>query len=149
MNVVLIEPEIHFNTGNIGRTCVGTSSTLHLVGKLGFSLAAPQIRRSGLDYWPKLKLRLYNSFSDFLDGLPNSARLFFFSAEGEKTIWNAQFTSDAYLIFGKESAGLPAAIREKYKDSLYRVPIAPDIRSLNLGTTAGIVLYEALRQTSV
>jgi tRNA (cytidine/uridine-2'-O-)-methyltransferase len=147
MNVVLLEPEIHFNTGNIGRTCVGTGTTLHLVGKLGFSLAAPQIRRSGLDYWAKLDLKLHNNFETFLETLAEDAKLYFFSAEGKKSFWDAEFTEDSYLIFGKESAGLPKAIREKYQERLYQVPINKEIRSLNLGTTAAVALFEALRQT--
>lgn len=147
MNVVLIEPEIHFNTGNIGRTCVATGSTLHLVGKLGFSLDSAQIRRSGLDYWPKLDLRLHADFEVFLDAVPEGAGLFLFSAEGAGSYWDAVFGAGDFLVFGKESAGLPAQLRERFRDSLYRVPVSSQVRSLNLGTAAGIVLYEALRQT--
>ncbi len=147
MNVVLIEPEIHFNTGNIGRTCVGTGTTLHLVGPLGFSLDSAQIRRSGLDYWAKLDLKRHKDFGAFAASLPQGAPLFFFSAEAGKEYWEAEFHPGSFLVFGRESVGLPEAIREKYRDRLYRVPHSGDIRSLNLGTAAAVALYEALRQT--
>lgn len=149
MNVVLVEPEIHFNTGNIGRTCVGTGTTLHLVGKLGFSLDCAQIRRSGLDYWPKLKLRLHESFDVFLGSLEPDASLLFFSAEAPKVHWDAPYVPDGYLVFGKESVGLPRELRDRYRDRLYRVPHSKDIRSLNVSSAAAVVLYEALRRTAV
>ena len=148
MNVVLVEPEIHFNTGNIGRTCVGTGSTLHLVGRLGFSLDSAQIRRSGLDYWPDLDLKVHHSFEAFLRDIPKDASLLFYSAEAEQCHWDAPYRPDSYLIFGKESVGLPPKIRTLFQDSLYRVPQSNKIRSLNLSTAAGVVLYEALRQTT-
>lgn len=147
MNVVLVEPEIHFNTGNIGRTCVGAGAVLHLVGKLGFSLDSAQIRRAGLDYWPKLDLRLHKTFEAFLDSKPEEAPLYFFSAEGPKEYWEAKFQSNSYLVFGKESVGLPQELRMRYRDQLYRIPHTDKIRSLNLGTTAAVALYEAIRQT--
>ncbi|MFH2203886.1 MAG: tRNA (cytidine(34)-2'-O)-methyltransferase [Elusimicrobiota bacterium] len=148
MNVVLIEPEIHFNTGNIGRTCVGAGAELHLVGRLGFSLDCAQIRRSGLDYWPKLRLRRHEDFASFLASMTEAdPPLYFFSAEASKTYWEADFHPGSYLVFGKESVGLAAEIREKYRDRTYRIPHSGRIRSLNLGTAAAVVLYEALRQT--
>ena len=148
MNIVLLDPEIHFNTGNIGRTCVGTGTTLHLVGPLGFSLGSAQIRRSGLDYWEKLDLKRHEDFKAFLATLPPSASLYFFSAEGPRSYWEAEFREDGYLIFGKESVGLPGDIRSRYRDRLFRVPHSGEIRSLNLGTAAAVALYEALRQTA-
>ena len=146
MNVVLIEPEIHFNTGNIGRTCVGTKTALHLVGKLGFSLEDKEIRRSGLDYWVKLDLRLHADFDAFLRAAGEEAPLFFFSAEAERSFWEAAYPPDAYLIFGKESVGLPQDVRERYRERLYGIPCRKDVRSYNLSTSAGVVLFEALRQ---
>lgn len=147
MNVVLVEPEIHMNTGNIGRSCVGTGSTLHLVGKLGFSLESAQIRRSGLDYWAKLDLRLHADFEAFLGSLPDGAPLFFFSSEAPRVHWEAPFAPGSYLVFGKESTGLPPDVRERFRDRLYRVPHSDRIRSLNLSAVAAVVLYEALRKT--
>jgi len=148
MNIVLIEPEIHWNTGNIGRTCIATGATLHLVQPLGFSLEDKAIRRSGLDYWPKLRLVVHADLAAFFASLPKEAALKLFSVEGKKSFWDARFGKDDYLLFGKESVGLPAALREEYRSHLYRVPVTPDVRSLNLSTVAGVVLFEALRQTS-
>ena len=148
MNIVLLEPEIHFNTGNIGRTCVGTGTTLHLVGPLGFSLESAQIRRSGLDYWEKLDLKRHADFAAFLEHIAPAASLYFFSAEGPRSYWEAEFREGGYLIFGKESVGLPAEIRDRYRDRLFRVPHSGDIRSLNVGTAAAVALYEAIRQTA-
>lgn len=146
MNVVLIEPEIHFNTGNVARTCVGTGTTLHLVGPLGFSLDAKEIRRSGLDYWPKLDLRLHGSFGGFLQSVPSENDLFFFSAESPRDFWEARFTPGACLVFGKESAGLPRDLRERYRERLWRIPQSKDIRSYNLSVAVGVALFEAKRQ---
>jgi len=146
VNVVLLEPEIPFNTGNVGRTCVGTGSTLHLVGKLGFSLDEKEIRRSGLDYWPRLDLRLHKDWKAFEESLPADAELFFLSAEGGKSFWEARFPKDAYLVFGKESVGLPTELRERFKERLFAIPCGPDVRSYNLSTSTAVVLFEALRQ---
>lgn len=147
MNIVLINPEIPFNTGNIGRTCVATNTPLHLVGKLGFKIEEKEIRRSGLDYWAKLKYTLYPDFEDFLTKIPKEARLFFFSTKGEKNLWDIRFEKDDYLLFGSESCGLPKHLYTEYKDHLYKIPMPGEIRSLNLSTSAAICLYEALRQT--
>ncbi|MFH1724464.1 MAG: tRNA (cytidine(34)-2'-O)-methyltransferase [Elusimicrobiota bacterium] len=148
MNVVLVEPEIHFNTGNVGRTCVGADATLHLVGGLGFSLDSAQIRRSGLDYWPKLDVRRHEDFESFLSTLPADPSLLFFSAEASQLYWEASYAPDSYLVFGKESVGLPAGIRERYRDRLYRIPHSDKIRSLNLSVSVAVVLYEAVRRTT-
>lgn len=147
MNIVLINPEIPFNTGNIGRTCVATNTHLHLVGKLGFKIEDKEIRRSGLDYWPKLKYTTYPAFEDFLATLPKDARLFFFSTKGKDTLWDIEFKKGDYLVFGSESCGFPKPIYENYKDRLYRIPMTGEVRSLNLSSSAAICLYEALRQT--
>lgn len=147
MNIVLFEPEIHWNTGNIGRSCVATGSTLHLVGKLGFSLDAKEIRRSGLDYWAKLDLKVHADFESFIAELPERSSLLFFSTKGTKSFWDASYDAHSYLIFGKETAGLPKDIHERYGQQMYRVPVGPNVRSLNLSSCAAVVLFEALRQT--
>ena len=146
-NVVLIEPEIPWNTGNIGRTCLAAGAELHLVGRLGFHLDNKQVERAGLDYWDKVKLNRHDTWEKFLESLPAQAPLFFFSTKGRKLYWDADYPEDSYLIFGKETAGFPKEFYEAYKDKLYRIPQhSGDIRSLNLSTSVGIVLYEALRQ---
>lgn len=147
MNIVLINPEIPFNTGNIGRTCVATNSVLHLVGKLGFKLEEKEIRRSGLDYWPKLKYKRYMCFEDFLATIKDPSRLFFFSTKATKNLWDIKFKEDDYLIFGSESCGLPKELYKIYKDQLYKIEQPGPVRSLNLSTSAAVCLYEALRQT--
>jgi len=147
MHIVLYEPDIPGNTGNVGRTCVATGSTLHLVGRLGFSLDDTHIKRSGLDYWDKVKVVRHRNWEAFLDQAGPDSSLYFFSKKAAKDFWQASFTPESYLIFGCETTGLPGAIHERYEDRLYRIPMAPDsVRSLNLSTSAGVVLYEALRQ---
>lgn len=148
LNVVLYEPEIPWNTGNIGRTCVGVGAALHLVGKLGFSLSQRQIRRSGLDYWPELKLFQHKDFDSFEASLPRDASVIAFSAQAKRVFWDAPFTSESYLLLGSESRGLPESTLKKYADRLYRIPISPEIRSLNLSTAAAVALYEGIRRTS-
>lgn len=149
MHIVLVEPEIHWNTGNIGRTCVGADAHLHLVGPLGFSLDEKQVRRSGLDYWEKVKLKRHADWAAFEPSLPPGAALFFFSAEAPRDFWEAPFKKESYLVFGKESTGLPASLRKRFADRLYHIPHDEGIRSLNLSTAVGIALYEALRQVRV
>lgn len=147
MNIVLVEPEIHWNTGNIGRSCVATGTILHLVGRLGFSLEAKEIRRAGLDYWSRLLLKLHDNFEQFLAPLEHRASLLFFSTKAKKLFWEAPYQPNSYLIFGSETKGLPEPIHRRFSNQMYRIPIGKDVRSLNLSTAAGIVLYEALRQT--
>jgi len=148
MNVVLYEPDIPWNTGNVGRTCVATGSALHLVGKLGFSLDAAQVKRSGLDYWEKVNPRIHPDWDTFLSAIPAGAPLYFFSKKGTRDFWKATFHPESYLIFGCETQGLPSEFHERYADRMYRIPMLEDgVRSLNLSTAAGIALYEALRQT--
>ncbi|MEK6544304.1 MAG: tRNA (cytidine(34)-2'-O)-methyltransferase, partial [Elusimicrobiota bacterium] len=148
MNIVLHEPEIHLNTGNIGRTCVATATALHLVGPLGFRLTDKAIRRAGLDYWPKLKLTVHDDFERFLAACGDTPDLIFFSTKGKKSFWDAAYHPDSYLIFGSETKGLPTALHQRYSERIYRIPTTGDVRSLNLSTAAAIVLYEALRQTN-
>lgn len=146
-HVVLIEPEIPWNTGNIGRTCLGAGAELHLVGRLGFHLDDQQVQRAGLDYWEKVKLHRHETWEKFLESLEPQAPLFFFSTKGQKLHWDVTYPKGAYLIFGKETAGFPKDFYTTYQDRLYRIPqVEEGIRSLNLSTSVGIVLYEALRQ---
>src|SRR5690349_3743742 len=147
MHIVLYEPDIPWNTGNIGRTCVATGSTLHLVGPLGFSIHTREIRRAGLDYWDKLTLTRHENWDAFLHSIPPYSPLFLFSKHAKKDFWDASFPADSYLVFGCETKGLPETLRQHYKKQLYRIPMVEDgVRSLNLSTAVGVVLYEALRQ---
>lgn len=147
IHVVLIEPEIPWNTGNVGRTCLGAGAELHLVGRLGFHLDNKQVQRAGLDYWEKVVVRRHDTWEKFLDSIPKDAALFFFSTKGEKAYWDIAFPDEAYLIFGKETAGFPKSFYEIYRDRLYRIPQKDEsIRSLNLSTSVGIILFEAVRQ---
>ncbi|MBI2890417.1 MAG: tRNA (cytidine(34)-2'-O)-methyltransferase [Nitrospirae bacterium] len=146
MHVVLVDPEIPWNTGNIGRTCVATGATLHLVGRLGFRLEAKEIRRAGLDYWPHLRWHRHEELNAFLASIPPDAPIAFFSARARRTYLDAPFERGMYMVFGGESGGLPRGIRRRFSDRLYRIPTSRRVRSLNLSTAVGIVLYEALRQ---
>lgn len=145
LNVVLIEPEIPWNTGNVGRTCDAAGARLHLVGTLGFSLSERRLKRAGLDYWERLAPVRHESVASFLHIVPPGEPLLGFSAEGEKTFWEAPYAPDAWLVFGSESRGLPPELRERLKDRLYRIPMRPPARSLNLSTSVAVVVYEALR----
>ena|ERR1035437_4193844 len=150
MDIVLYEPDIPGNTGNVGRTCVATGSTLHLVGKLGFSLDDAHVKRSGLDYWEKVSILRHRDWEAFLKELSPDAALFFFSKTAKRDFWEATFQPESYLIFGCETSGLPKPFHQRYERQFYRIPMAPDsVRSLNLSTSVGVVLYEALRQTGV
>lgn len=149
LQIVLVEPEIHWNTGNIGRTCLAVGAQLHLVEPLGFSLAAKEVKRAGLDYWPQVDPQRWPSWTDFEARLPDLGDAFFISPDGEAPYWQAQFPQRSVLLFGRESTGLPDSIRAKYRERLYRLPMRADsVRSLNLSTCAGIVAYEYLRQQS-
>lgn len=150
MNIVLFEPDIPGNTGNVGRSCLATDSTLHLVGRLGFSLDDAYVRRSGLDYWKKVQLVKHKDWEAFIAAIPPEAPLYFFTKKAKRDFWSATFRPESYLIFGCETSGLPAVFHERYAKQLYRIPMVPgSVRSLNLSTSVGIVLYEALRQTGV
>lgn len=123
MNVVLVNPEIPWNTGNIGRSCIAAGATLHLAGKLGFRIDSKEIRRSGLDCWPRLKLEVYKDFSAFESSIPGNPSIFIFSTKASKIFWDAPFKKDSYLVFGSESAGLPEEVTAKYRDRMYKVPV--------------------------
>ena len=147
LHVVLVEPEIHWNTGNAGRTCLAAGARLHLVRPLGFFLDERQVRRSGLDYWPRVNPVVWDSWSAFEARLDGLGEPFFFSAEAPRDYWSVDYPERAVLVFGKESAGLAPEIRERHRDRLVRIPMAdPEIRSLNLSTSVALGVYEVLRQ---
>lgn len=147
LHVVLVEPEIHWNTGNAGRTCLAAGAQLHLVEPLGFFLDEPQIRRSGLDYWERVAPRVWPSWDALEAALPDLGEPFFASPEATKDLWEVRYPPKTVLVFGRESVGLPAEIRENYRDRLVRLPMRdPRLRSINVSTAVGIFAYEALRQ---
>ena len=147
MNVVLLEPEMPANTGNIGRTCVATGTKLHLIEPLGFKLNDKLIKRAGLDYWDKLDVQVYADYQDFLDRNPQAiGNLYFATTKAHKVYSNVEYEPDCYLMFGKESAGIPEEILVENEEHCIRIPMWGDIRSLNLSNSVAIVLYEALRQ---
>jgi tRNA (cytidine/uridine-2'-O-)-methyltransferase len=145
LNVVLHEPEIPANTGNIGRTCVATGTRLHLIRPLGFSLDEKNLRRAGLDYWKHLEVAVYENFADFLIKNPG-AKIYMASTKGHYLYTEVSYEPDCYLMFGRESAGIPEEILLDYEDTTVRIPMNPQIRSLNLSNSAAILVYEALRQ---
>jgi tRNA (cytidine/uridine-2'-O-)-methyltransferase len=144
-NVVLFQPEIPQNTGNIGRLCVGTTCTLHLIKPLGFSLEDKYMKRAGLDYWQHLTFKIYENFDDFLTK-NNPQRIFFLSKKTDKPYWDEKYKKGDYFVFGRETKGLPDEIMEKYKNKLRTIPMLGKTRSLNLSNSVSIVVYEALRQ---
>ena len=145
LNVVLLEPEIPANTGNIGRTCVATGCRLHLIRPLGFSLDEKHLKRAGLDYWDLLDLEVYDSYSDFLEKNPE-ARVYMATTKAKKVYTEVSYEPDCFLMFGKESAGIPEEILAENPERCVRIPMNEEIRSLNLSNAAAVVLYEALRQ---
>ncbi|MGP1612048.1 MAG: tRNA (cytidine(34)-2'-O)-methyltransferase [Catonella sp.] len=145
MNIVLHEPEIPANTGNIGRTCVATGTTLHLIKPLGFDISDKRVRRAGMDYWKDLDLYVYENFSEFIARNPN-ARIYMATTKAKKAYTEVEYNEDDFIMFGKESAGIPEEILIKYEDTSVRIPMIGEIRSLNLSNSVAIMLYEALRQ---
>lgn len=145
INIVLYEPEMPANTGNIGRTCVATDTRLHLIEPLGFMINDKMLKRAGLDYWDKLDVRIYDNFEDFLVKNPG-ARIYMATTKAARSYTDVQYEDDCYIMFGKESAGIPEEILQKYQDTAIRIPMWGEIRSLNLSNSVAIVLYEALRQ---
>lgn len=144
-NIVLLEPEIPANTGNIGRTCVATGTRLHLIEPLGFRLSEKDLKRAGMDYWPQLDVATYVNYEDFLKKNPG-ARPYMATTKGPRVYTEAQFEPDCYIMFGKESAGIPEEILLENQERAIRIPMLGDTRSLNLSNSVAIVLYEALRQ---
>ena len=138
LNIVLYEPEIPANTGNIGRTCVATNTRLHLIEPLGF-------RRAGMDYWKDLDVQTYIDYNDFLERNPG-AKIYMATTKAQKVYTEVEYEPDCYIMFGKESAGIPEEILVHHKDTCVRIPMMGEIRSLNLGNSVAVVLYEALRQ---
>lgn len=145
INIVLLEPEIPANTGNIGRTCVATGTRLHLIEPLGFSLSEKALKRAGMDYWSELDVTTYVNFEDFLARNPG-AKLYFATTKGKHIYSDAQYEDNCYIMFGKESAGIPEEILKEHPDTCVRIPMIGETRSLNLSNSVAIVLYEALRQ---
>ena len=150
-HVVLVHPEIHWNTGNTGRTCLAAGATLHLIQPLGFSLDERRVRRAGLDYWKHIDVKVWPDWRTFEQQLPQLGEAFFFSARATRSLWDAQLDNvqGVVLIFGSESKGLPGELLERYRERLFTIPIvSPHVRSLNLSTSVGIAVYELLRQRS-
>jgi tRNA (cytidine/uridine-2'-O-)-methyltransferase len=152
IHVVLVHPEIHWNTGNAGRTCLAAGAVLHLVEPLGFSLDERQVRRAGLDYWEHVDLRVWSDWETFERELPALGEPYFFSTKASRLFWDAPLgaADDVMLIFGRETGGLPADLYDRYEERFVGMPmLSPRVRSLNLSTSVGIAVYEVLRQRSV
>jgi len=142
-----VEPEIHWNTGNAGRTCLAAGAQLHLVEPLGFSLDEREVRRAGLDYWPRVAPHVWPSFAALEAALPELGEPYFVSPDAPRIYWDVRYPEHTVLVFGRESVGFPADLRARHAERLVRVPMAdPALRSINVSTCVGIVLYEVLRQ---
>jgi tRNA (cytidine/uridine-2'-O-)-methyltransferase len=149
LNVVLVEPEIPPNTGNIGRLCLATGACLHLVKPLGFSLDDKALLRAGLDYWREVKVKLWDSFQQLHASCEDRTRVFFLTTKSVRPYWEEQFRDGDFLVFGRETKGLPEPLLAENAGRCLTIPMLGSTRSLNLATAVGIVLYEAVRQTSV
>ena len=147
LNIVLFEPEIPANTGNIGRTCVATGTRLHLIEPLGFRLNEKSIKRAGMDYWEHLDVTRYINFEEFLEKNPE-AKIYMATTKGQHVYTEVNYEPDCYIMFGKESAGIPEEILVKNPENCIRIPMLSEIRSLNLSNSVAVVLYEALRQNN-
>jgi len=146
-HIVLVAPEVHWNTGNIGRTCLGAGAFLHLIKPLGFSLESRELKRAGLDYWHKIKLSIWDDLNSFQEKMaPKKDEIALFTKNGSKPFWSMPSPERLFLFFGSETKGLPETIISMYKHATYHIPITNEIRCLNLSTTVGIVLYESLRR---
>lgn len=149
IHVVLVQPEIHWNTGNAGRTCLAAGASLHLIEPLGFSLDDKQVKRAGLDYWPYVDLHLWKNWDEFERIMPSLGEPYFFSTKATRELWDAPLgdAENVILVFGRETGGLAPEIHAKYRDRFLTMPIlSPHVRSLNLSTSVGVALYEVLRQ---
>jgi tRNA (cytidine/uridine-2'-O-)-methyltransferase len=146
MNIVLVEPQIPQNTGNIARLCAATASSLHLVGKLGFKTDNKHLKRAGLDYWKYLDVNYYDDFESFERLASNKGCFYFLTTRSDKRYTDVSYKSGDYLIFGSETSGLPEELRSRHEACYLKIPMIPEARSLNLANSVGIVLYEALRQ---
>ena len=147
LNIVLFEPEIPANTGNIGGTCVATGTRLHLIEPLGFSLSEKALKRAGMDYWKDLDVTTYVNWEDFCQKNPD-AKIYYATTKARHVYSEVNYESDCYIMFGKESAGIPEEILKEHPDTCVRIPMLGETRSLNLSNSVAIVLYEALRQNS-
>ena len=145
MNIVLYEPEMPMNTGNIGRTCVATNTRLHLIEPLGFRLSAKEVKRAGLDYWPHLDVTVYSDYQDFLEKNPG-AKIYMATTKASHVYTEVQYEPDCYIMFGPESRGIPEEILVEHPDTSVRIPMWGETRSLNLSNSVAVILYEALRQ---
>lgn len=145
LNIVLHEPEIPANTGNIGRTCVASGTRLHLIRPLGFSLDEKMLRRAGLDYWKYLDVRVYENYEDFCQKNPG-AKIYYATTKARRAYTHVAYEPECYLMFGKESAGIPEELLVEHEETCIRIPMIGEMRSLNLSNAVAIVLYEALRQ---
>lgn len=145
LNICLIEPEIPQNTGNIARTCAVTGASLHLVKPFGFEITSARLKRAGLDYWDKLDITYYDSLDDFLSKHQNDT-LYFFSQKGKRCYTEITYEEPIYLVFGKESCGLPEELLRERIEQTVRIPMRPSLRSLNLGNCVAIASYEVMRQ---
>ena len=146
LHIVLIAPEIPPNTGNVGRLCLATGAHLHLVKPLGFSIGDRELKRAGLDYWKDVRVTVWESFADLQAAQPADARYFFLTTKTERAYWDARFADGDFLVFGRETKGLPEALLERHAGQCLTIPMSGGTRSLNLATAVGIVLYEAVRQ---
>lgn len=147
LHVALVEPEIHWNTGNVGRSCLAAGARLHLVEPLGFFLDEREVRRAGLDYWSRVDPRVWHSWAELEARIPDLGEPYFFSTEGTRSFWDIQYPERTVLVFGKESVGLAPEIRETWRDRLVAIPMLDrEIRSLNLSTSVALALWEVLRQ---
>ena len=147
-NVVLVEPEIPPNTGNVARLCLAVGARLHLVGPLGFSLDEKALRRAGMDYWEECDVRLWDSFEALRSEAGEGARFWFFTTKARRGLWEGRFQKGDWLVFGRESKGLPESLLHANAESCLRIPMRTEARSLNLATSVGIGVFEALRQVA-
>ncbi len=146
-HVVLVEPEIHWNTGNVGRTCLGVGAFLHLIEPLGFSLGSREVKRAGLDYWPRVRLSVWKTFEEFGEAMaPLQEEVVLLTKLGRRSFRDMPLSDRMFLVFGSETRGLPDPILTMYDQNTFHIPITRDIRSLNLSTTVGVALYESLKE---
>lgn len=148
LNIVLVNPQIPPNTGNIGRLCVNIGARLHIVKPIGFDISEKAVRRAGLDYWKDLDLVIWDSLDEFLDSLNDSDRLHLATTKTKRLYWDAKYRDEDYILFGSETKGLPQEILDRFSRDTITIPMTDKGRSLNLSVSVGIVAYEALRQIS-
>lgn len=147
LNIVLVEPEIPMNTGTIGRLCLATETTLHLIEPMGFEINDSKLKRAGLDYWKFVQVKIYPNLDNFFQKIPPDAPKIFFSTKGKCEFFEHTFKKNSYMFFGSETRGLPKSLLQSHQDSTYRIPQYDDrVRSINIANAAGIAVYEAIRQ---